>query len=111
MSDKAVILVSGGLDSSTVLAIAAKQGYQCYTLSFDYGQRHRSELDAAVRVSESMSVVEHKVIKLDLKSIGGSALTDVDNSGTGARNDRYSGNLCARQKYRLFINCSWAGLK
>ncbi len=76
MSDKAVILVSGGLDSSTVLAIAAKQGYQCYTLSFDYGQRHRSELDAAIRVSESMSVVEHKVIKLDLQAIGGSALTD-----------------------------------
>tara|TARA_B110000977_G_scaffold151655_1_gene192523 strand:+ start:269 stop:949 length:681 start_codon:yes stop_codon:yes gene_type:complete len=78
MSDKAVILVSGGLDSSTVLAMAVKQGYQCYTLSFDYGQRHRSELDAAVRVSESMSVVEHKVIKLDLQSIGGSALTDVE---------------------------------
>ena len=76
MSDKAVILVSGGLDSSTVLAIATKQGYQCYTLSFDYGQRHRSELDAAIRVSESMSVVEHKVIKLDLQAIGGSALTD-----------------------------------
>ena len=76
MSDKAVILVSGGLDSSTVLAIAAKQGYQCYTLSFDYGQCHRSELDAAIRVSESMSVVEHKVIKLDLQAIGGSALTD-----------------------------------
>jgi 7-cyano-7-deazaguanine synthase len=76
MPDKAVILVSGGLDSSTVLAIAAKQGYQCYTLSFDYGQRHRSELDAAIRVSESMSVVEHKVIKLDLQAIGGSALTD-----------------------------------
>ena len=76
MSDKAVILVSGGLDSSTVLAIAARQGYECYTLSFDYGQRHRSELDAAIRVSESMSVVEHKVIKLDLQAIGGSALTD-----------------------------------
>ena len=66
MSDKAVVLVSGGLDSSTVLAIAARQGYECYTLSFDYGQRHRSELDAAIRVSESMSVVEHKVIKLSL---------------------------------------------
>ena len=76
MSDKAVVLVSGGLDSSTVLAIAARQGYECYTLSFDYGQRHRSELDAAIRVSESISVVEHKVIKLDLQAIGGSALTD-----------------------------------
>ena len=77
MSHKAVILVSGGLDSSTVLAMAIQQRYQCYTLSFDYGQRHRSELDAAVRVSESMSVVEHKVIKLDLQAIGGSALTDI----------------------------------
>ncbi len=75
---KAVVLVSGGLDSSTVLAMAMQQGYQCYTLSFDYGQRHRSELEAAVRVSRLMNVTEHKVVKLDLGSIGGSALTDTD---------------------------------
>lgn len=75
---KAVVLVSGGLDSSTVLAMAMQQGYQCYTLSFDYGQRHRSELEAAVRVSRLMSVTEHKVVKLDLGSIGGSALTDTN---------------------------------
>jgi len=56
--------------------MAKRQGYECYTLSFDYGQRHRSELEAASRVSESMAVVEHKVVKLDLGSIGGSALTD-----------------------------------
>jgi len=56
--------------------MAKRQGYKCYTLSFDYGQRHRSELEAASRVSESMAVVEHKVVKLDLGSIGGSALTD-----------------------------------
>ena len=76
MSDKAVVLVSGGLDSSTVLALALQQGYRCYTLSFDYGQRHRSELEAAKRVSELMTVAEHKVVRLDLGTIGGSALTD-----------------------------------
>jgi len=77
MSKKAVILVSGGLDSSTVLAIARQQGFACYTLSFDYGQRHKSELLAAQRVSDSMEVVEHKVVRLDLATIGGSALTDI----------------------------------
>jgi len=76
MSDKAVVLVSGGLDSSTVLAMAIQQGYRCYTLSFDYGQRHRSELEAAMRVSELMKVEEHKIVRLDLGTIGGSALTD-----------------------------------
>ena len=76
MSKKAVILVSGGLDSTTVLSMALDQGYKCYTLSFDYGQRHRSELEAAQRVSSNMEVAEHKVVKLDLGTIGGSALTD-----------------------------------
>ena len=76
MSKKAVILVSGGLDSTTVVAMAKSQGYDCYTLSFDYGQRHRSELEAAKRVSSLMNVHEHKVVKLDLGTIGGSALTD-----------------------------------
>ncbi len=76
--EKAVVLVSGGLDSTTVLAMALEQGYACHTLSFDYGQRHRSELAAAERVSQAMNVVEHKVVHLDLASIGGSALTDMD---------------------------------
>jgi 7-cyano-7-deazaguanine synthase len=76
MAKKAVILVSGGLDSTTVVAMAKSQGYDCYTLSFDYGQRHRSELIAAQNVSELMTVHAHKVVKLDLGSIGGSALTD-----------------------------------
>ena len=76
MAKKAVILVSGGLDSTTVVAMAKSQGYDCYTLSFDYGQRHRSELVAAQNVSELMTVHAHKVVKLDLGSIGGSALTD-----------------------------------
>jgi len=73
---RAVILVSGGLDSATVLAMARQQGYDCYTLSFDYGQRTRSELLAAERVSIALGDVEHKVVKLNLDSIGGSALTD-----------------------------------
>ena len=73
---KAVVLLSGGLDSATVLAIAQDRGYHCYALSLDYGQRHRAELAAARRVAESLRVVEHKIIPLDLTSIGGSALTD-----------------------------------
>ncbi len=73
---RAVILASGGLDSTTVLAMAQSQGYQCYTLTFDYGQRHRAELLAAQRVSEALGDVEHKVVRLNLDSIGGSALTD-----------------------------------
>ena len=75
---RAVILVSGGLDSTTVLAMARARGYACYTLSFDYGQRHRAELAAAERVSRALGDVEHKVVSLNLDSIGGSALTDPD---------------------------------
>lgn len=78
MTKKAVILLSGGLDSSTVLAIARDQGYECYTVSFDYGQRHRAELDASVRVSEALGARDHKTLKLDLRDLGGSALTDDD---------------------------------
>ncbi|MCQ4264874.1 7-cyano-7-deazaguanine synthase QueC [Stutzerimonas stutzeri] len=77
MNDKkAVILLSGGLDSATVVAMARDQGYACYTMSFDYGQRHRAELQAAERVAKQLGVVEHKVIGLNLNGIGGSALTD-----------------------------------
>ncbi|MCK5923456.1 MAG: 7-cyano-7-deazaguanine synthase QueC, partial [Methylococcales bacterium] len=76
MQKKAVILLSGGLDSITVLAIAQQQGYQCYALSFDYGQRHRSELDAAAKIAQLMNVATHKTVQLDLVAIGGSALTD-----------------------------------
>ncbi len=73
---KAVVLTSGGLDSTTVLAIAQNEGYACYSLAFDYGQRHRAELQAARRCSEQLGAIEHKVVKLDLATIGGSALTD-----------------------------------
>lgn len=73
---RAVILLSGGLDSATVVAMARAEGYSCYTMSFDYGQRHRSELDAAARVARDLGAIEHKVIGLNLDGIGGSALTD-----------------------------------
>lgn len=73
---KAVVLVSGGLDSATTLAVAREQGYTCYALSFAYGQRHQAELAAAARVVTALGAVEHKTVALDLSSIGGSALTD-----------------------------------
>jgi len=73
---RAVILLSGGLDSATVLAIARSSGFACHALSFDYGQRHSAELDAAARVAARQGTVEHRVFKLDLAMFGGSALTD-----------------------------------
>ena len=73
---KAVVLLSGGLDSATVLAMARNAGYQCYALGFDYGQRSSAELMAAQRVAADLDAREHKVVKLDLRVIGGSALTD-----------------------------------
>ena len=72
----AVIMVSGGLDSATTLAIAREEGYRCFALSFDYGQRHRSELAAAERVSRALGAIEHRTMGIDLAGIGGSALTD-----------------------------------
>lgn len=73
---RAVVLVSGGLDSATVLAIARAAGYDCYALSFDYGQRHRIELEAADRVARALGASEHRTMRIDLGGIGGSALTD-----------------------------------
>src|SRR5260370_30661132 len=73
---KVVCLLSGGLDSATCLAYARKLGYQCYALSFDYGQRHRIELTAAQRISEALGAVAHRVAKIDLRVFGHSALTD-----------------------------------
>lgn len=73
---RAVVLASGGLDSTTVLAMAKEEGFECHTISFDYGQRHRVELQAAERISHLLGAASHKVVSLDLRSIGGSALTD-----------------------------------
>lgn len=74
--NNAIVLVSGGLDSTTTLAIAQDLGFDCYALSFDYGQRHISELNAAKKVAESFNVNDHKIINIDMGQIGGSALTD-----------------------------------
>jgi 7-cyano-7-deazaguanine synthase len=79
MKKKCIVLLSGGLDSTTCLAVAKANGYECYTMAVDYGQRHNSELMAAQRVSTHFDAKAHKVIKIDLRSIGGSALTaDID---------------------------------
>jgi len=75
-STRAIVLLSGGLDSATVLAMARSQNYQCHALSVDYGQRHRAELDAARRVAAALGALEHRVMRVDLAGIGGSALTD-----------------------------------
>ncbi|MET0661191.1 MAG: 7-cyano-7-deazaguanine synthase QueC [Steroidobacteraceae bacterium] len=73
---RAVVLVSGGMDSAVTLAIARSDGFECYALSVDYGQRHRAELDAAARVANALGAIEHRVFHIDLGTIGGSALTD-----------------------------------
>jgi 7-cyano-7-deazaguanine synthase len=76
MTKKAVVLLSGGLDSATCLAIARQQGFASYCLSFDYGQRHRAELDAATAVARTLGATEHRILNLGLAQFGGSALTD-----------------------------------
>jgi 7-cyano-7-deazaguanine synthase len=73
---KAVVLLSGGLDSATTLALAMEQGFDCHALSLDYGQRHNAELAAARRIAQAAGVIEHKIIRISLEEIGGSALTD-----------------------------------
>jgi 7-cyano-7-deazaguanine synthase len=72
---KAICLLSGGLDSSTCLGVARRDGFDCYALSFDYGQRHRVELDAAAQIARRMGAIEHRTIRIDLRAFGGSALT------------------------------------
>lgn len=107
---RAVILLSGGLDSATVLASARAQGYECYTMSFDYGQRHRSELDASALISKALGAVEHKVIGINLDGIGGSALTDtamdVPVAGTGT--DIPVTYVPARNTVFLSLALGWA---
>ncbi len=75
---KAIVLLSGGLDSTTVLAIATAENFECYALSFDYGQKQRSELDSAKTIAQKYGVYEHRIMKISLADIGGSALTDED---------------------------------
>ena len=76
MPARAVVLLSGGLDSATALAVAREEGYECFALSFDYGQRHARELESAQRVAASLGAAKHLTLRLDLRAIGGSALTD-----------------------------------
>ena len=79
MATKAVVLLSGGLDSATTLAIARAEGYECHALSFDYGQRHVRELESAKKVAAALGALQHLTLRLDLRAIGGSALTaDID---------------------------------
>ncbi len=73
---RAVVLLSGGLDSTTTLAVAKAQGFEVYALTVDYGQRHRVELDRAAEVARALGVAEHRTVRLDLRAVGGSALTD-----------------------------------
>ena len=76
MKKRAIVLLSGGLDSATCLAVAQRNGFECYTLSFDYGQRHKCELQASEKLAAAMGAADHKTFKLDLRQWGGSALTD-----------------------------------
>ena len=87
---KAVVLLSGGLDSTTTLAIAKAQGFAVHALSVDYGQRHRAELERAEQVAKSLGVAEHRTVRLDLRAIGGSALTDAIEVPKGRSTDDMS---------------------
>ena len=105
---KAVVLVSGGMDSAVVLAMAREQGFAIHALSVSYGQRHTSELDAAARLADSLGAKAHKVVSVDLRSIGGSALTDdieVPESGGAGIPVTY---VPARNTIMLSIALGWA---
>ena len=108
---RAVVLVSGGLDSATTLALAGEAGFACYALSVDYGQRHRAELDAAARVAQALGAREHRVVRVDLRGWGGSALTDdaiavpLDSAPTSAIPATY---VPARNTIMLSLALAWA---
>ena len=113
MIKKAVVLVSGGLDSATTLAIAKDAGYDCYAMSFNYGQRHQVELESAKTVSESIGVIEHKVVHLGLDDIGGSALTDDKIAVPQSSNEEVSAGIPityvpARNTVFLSLALGWA---
>ncbi len=109
MPKKAVILFSGGLDSTTCLAIAKSNGFVCYALSFDYGQKHKSELDAAKKIAISMNVKEHKIVKLDLGSLN-SALIDTNRDVENYKDSHEipSTYVPARNTVFLSIGLGWA---
>jgi 7-cyano-7-deazaguanine synthase len=108
-TNRAVVLLSGGLDSATVLAIAVSQGYECYALSLDYGQRHNTELNAASKIAEKMGVKSHQIISLDLRKFGGSALTDDSiDVPTEMTNDIPVTYVPARNTIFLSLALAWA---
>jgi len=106
---KCVCLLSGGLDSSTCLGVARRDGYDCYALSFDYGQRHRIELESAERVAKFFGAREHRTMKIDLRAFGGSALTDeIDVPKSGVRPGIPITYVPARNTIFLSFAMAWA---
>ncbi len=106
---KSICLLSGGLDSSTCLGVARREGYECYALSFDYGQRHRVELESAARVARFFGVREHRIVKIDLRAFGGSALTDdIDVPKTGVKDGIPITYVPARNTIFLSFAMAWA---
>lgn len=110
LTRRAVVLLSGGLDSATVLALAREQGFACYCLSVDYGQRHVAELAAASRVSTTLGATEHRVIHLDINQFGGSALTDrnIDVPVAGVKPGIPVTYVPARNTIMLSLALAWA---
>ncbi|MHB1947647.1 MAG: 7-cyano-7-deazaguanine synthase QueC [Gammaproteobacteria bacterium] len=110
MSKKAVILLSGGLDSTTCLAIAKQEGFECYALSFNFGQKHNIELESAKRIAQMFGVKDHKVLPLALGELGGSALTDknIDVPDYAGNNQIPSTYVPARNTVFLAIALGWA---
>ena len=110
---RAVVLLSGGIDSTTTLAIAIAEGYETYALSFDYGQRHQIETKAARRVANSLGAKEHRIAKIDLRVFGGSALTDdvaVPKQRSANRNPaRNSSHIRSRAQHHLSRICACLG--
>jgi 7-cyano-7-deazaguanine synthase len=112
-NDRAVVLLSGGLDSTTALAIAQAKGFRCFALSFDYGQRHQVELDAALRVAAAADVEGHVIVKVDLREFGGSALTSAVDVPKGRSVDQMTGGIPityvpARNTIFLSFALAWA---
>jgi 7-cyano-7-deazaguanine synthase len=105
---KAVVLLSGGLDSTTCLAIAKSQGYECYALSVNYGQRHAAELEAAANIAKTYGVVEHRVAEVNLANFGGSALTDTSLNVRDYENSKDIPNTYVPARNTLFLSLALA---
>lgn len=110
MNKPAIVLLSGGLDSATCLAIARHQGFDCYALAFDYGQRHKVELEASQRVAHALGAKAHRIVSLDLTQFGGSALTDnsIDVPTGGVQEGIPVTYVPARNTIMLSLSLAWA---